>query len=197
MTDTISTLPKRVPFIRQTLRETGVALGGTEPGPVYAGASGSGTAATAAVIEIDKLYPHTKGSISDLVAALALLADAIKTLDEARAAFRNKDFVGSDRYIQHFQAGLPALFMRRKIGDGYAVIINSLHLAFINHRGKPLNSDQLTTVWRVIRELRNAPFVQFEQALLAVEELEKCGLQVDPPIVSELLGDSEDDIEEK
>ena len=60
-------------------------------------------------------------------------------------------------------------------------------------RGRPLSFDQLTTVWRVIKELRNAPFVSFEQALNYVGELETCGLQVDPSIVSELIEDTEDE----
>ena len=42
-----------------------------------------------------------------------------------------------------------------------------------------------------MKELRNGPFVEFEQALEYVEELETCGLQVDPPIISELLEELE------
>jgi hypothetical protein len=42
-------------------------------------------------------------------------------------------------------------------------------------------------VWRILRELRNKPFVEFEQALEYVEEFETCGLQVDPPIISAFL----------
>jgi hypothetical protein len=45
----------------------------------------------------------------------------------------------------------------------------------------------------VLKELRNAPFIQFEQALDYVGELEQCGLQVDPPVISELVRDDGDE----
>jgi hypothetical protein len=145
------------------------------------------------VIEIDKLYPAAKESLPELAMALSLLSDAISALGDARDSMQKGDVVASDRCVLHFQANLPALFSPRKIGDGYAVIINSLHVAFINQRGLPLSFDQLTTVWRVLRELRNAPFVEFQHALRLVDELEKRGLRVDSPIISELLEDSADD----
>jgi len=144
-------------------------------------------------IEIDKLYPADKNSASDLIAALGLLADAIGLLEKARVAAREKEMVTADRHIQRFQMLLPGLFAHRKIGDGYGVIINSLHFAFVNQHGKPLNFEQLTTVWRVVRELRSAPFVAFDQALKSVGELEDCQLQVDPPILSALIEEPEDE----
>lgn len=143
-------------------------------------------------IEIDKLYPAEKNSKADVIAALGLLAEAIGLLEKARAASRSKDAMESDRHSQRFQVLLPDLFRRRKIGDGYGAIINSLHLAFVNQRGKPLSFEQLTTVWRVVRELRNAPFVPFEQALRSVEELEDCHLQVYPTTISELVEEIEE-----
>jgi hypothetical protein len=79
------------------------------------------------------------------------------------------------------------LFRCRKIGDGYGVVINALHFSAVNRRGKPLSLDQITTSWRVLKELRNRPFVEFEEAVEYVTELETCGFEVDPPAVSELL----------
>jgi hypothetical protein len=148
---------------------------------------------TAPVIEIDKLYPADKDSKSDLIAALPLLADAIELLQEARTAARDKKIFEADRYSQRFQMLLPQLFMRRGIGDGYGVIVNSLHFAFVNQHGTPLNFEQITTVWRVVKELRSAPFVPFEQALKSVGELEDCHLRVDPQILSELIEEPEDE----
>jgi hypothetical protein len=177
MTDTVVAFPKpSSPGVDQPVRETGVAMGGTQPGRVFFGTGGA--SAPCAVI---------------VVAALSLLADSIEVLGEARIADQKKDVVTADRYVERFQANLPGLFALRKIGDGYGVIVNSLHFAFISQRGKPLSFEQLTTVWRVVRELRNAPFVLFERALDYVEELEKCGLKVDPPIISELLKGTEDE----
>jgi hypothetical protein len=47
-----------------------------------------------------------------------------------------------------------------------------------------------------VKELRNAPFVSFELALKYVGELEDCRLQVDPPVLSELIDDSEELIDD-
>jgi hypothetical protein len=192
MADTLLQFPKSSPATAETPRETGVALSGTQPGPIepFLEKRTSGALAVG-VIEIDKLYPTSKESASALGEALTLLADSISMLGEARASMQQDDRVTSDRYVQRFQASLPTLFRPRGIGDGYAVVINSLHVAFINQRGKLLSFDQLTTVWRVLRALRNAPFIRFQEALHFVDEIEGCGLNVNPQIISELLEDSE------
>ena len=54
-----------------------------------------------------------------------------------------------------------------------------------------MNSKQVDVVWRVLRNLRNAPALSFDQGIQAVEELEESGLEVDPPELELLLGDSE------
>ena len=191
MTDTVITIPKPTKPHSDIARETGVALGGTQPGRVIR--TSSRLSAAAAVIEIDKLYPATEGSDAYVTTALGLLAEAIDKLQAARIAAQDKDIVTADRHVQRFQARLPELFRLRKIGDGYAVIVNSLHFALINQHGRPLTSEQITTIWRVLKELRNAPFVPFEQALDRVVELEECGLRVDPPIITELVPESDDE----
>jgi hypothetical protein len=196
MTDTIIAFPKPTARPSLPVRETGVALRGTtQPVVGLPMGGGSARATVQSAIPIDALYPATKESAPDVLIALGLLADAIALLEEARTASKARDMVMADRYVQRFQAALPGLFTPRGIGDGYGVIINSLHFAFINQRGKPLSFDQLTTVWRVLRELRNGPFVQFEQALDYVGELETSGLQIDPEAISELLDDTDDEDE--
>ena len=59
--------------------------------------------------------------------------------------------------------------------------------------GSHSSFEQITTVWRVVKELRNSPFVSFEQGLKYVGELEECDLAVDPPVLSELIEESEDE----
>jgi hypothetical protein len=171
--------------------ETGIRLPGTQTGSVPVSVKEShwtaGSLALAPVIEIDKLYPATRDSKSQLVTAIGLLADAIELLSKARIAAQKSHSVEADRFTQRFEAILPDLFRCRRVGDGYGVIINSLHFAAINKNGEPFSLDELTTVWRILKELRNSPFVEFEQALDYVEEFENCGLRVDPPIVSEML----------
>lgn len=192
MPDTnIIEIPRQSPRGRPATAGTGgFGVTGTQgPAPTVTRAQTSTTRGSAvlAPIEIDKLYPADKDSASDLIAALGMLADAIDLLEKARVAAHGKEAVTADRYAQRFQMLLPDLFKRRKVGDGYGVIINSLHLALINLHGQPLSFEQITTIWRVLKELRNAPFIPFEHALKCVEDLEECHLQVDPTIVAELI----------
>jgi len=144
------------------------------------------------MIDIDTLYPADKEYVSDIVDALALLGEAVGLLDKARVSARNKEAITADRYWQRFQMLLPKLFRHRKIGDGYGVVINSLHFASINQHGTPLSFEQITTVWRVVKELRNAPVPHFEQGLKYVQELEDCRLQVYPATISELIEEKEE-----
>jgi hypothetical protein len=185
--------PSRPSPARPPVPDTGYGLPGTHFIPRTKTARPIVHGSMALPIEIDKLYPADVDSKVDVIPALGLLAEAIDLLEKARLAVRDKELIAADRYSQRFQVLLPDLFMRRKIGDGYAAIINSLHFAFVNQRGRPLSFEQLTTVWRVMKELRNGPFVPFEQALKSVGELEDCHLQVDPPILSELIVEAEDE----
>src|SRR5579864_976424 len=174
------------------LQGTGFRLPGTATPPVqgtFQSEYQSGSAAR--VIEIDKLYPNEPNSKSRIIAALGLLADAISLLEQARVRVRDKKLLDADRCIQRFETLLIPLFAQRKIGDGFGVTINSLHFAMINQHGEPLTLQQLTTVWRVLKELRNAPFVSFNQSLKWVEEFEQSHLKVDPPVLGSLIEDFE------
>ncbi len=171
----------------------GYRLSGTHGAPARIARPAVRGSTALAPIEIDKLYPADKNYVSDLIAALSALADAIGLLEKARAAARNKDAVTADRYWQRFQSLLPGLFTHRKVGDGYGAVINALHFACVNQHGAPLSLEQLTTVWRVIKELRNAPVTAFEEALKYVQELEDCHLQVYPATISALIEEPEDD----
>jgi len=113
MTETLIEFPKREAATRQNVvQDTTFRLPGTQVGP-HSAAVKTGQAvqgSQALTIEIDKLYPATEGSASDLIRALGLLADAIELLEKARAAARNKEIVTSDRYTQRFKALLADLF---------------------------------------------------------------------------------------
>lgn len=192
MSDTPISFPTQPSKPRPPAADTGYRLPGTlslipkaQAGPAVHGSM-------ALPIEIDKLYPAEEDSKEDVIAALGLLAEAISTLEKARTAAHNKAPMEADRYLLRFQVLLPELFRRRSIGDGYGAIINSLHFTFINQHGKPLSFEQLTTVWRIVKELRNGPFVPFEQALRSIAELEDCDLQVYPSTISEFLGETEE-----
>jgi hypothetical protein len=143
------------------------------------------------LIDIDVLYPTPDGARSQVVAALTSLASAIGLLEDARQALAQDNPITADDSMQHFQMLLPQLFRYRGLGDGYALLINSIHFAIANQEGRPISSEQITTIWRVLKELRVRPFLTFDKALDHVADLESSNLQVDPRPVSEILKDDE------
>jgi hypothetical protein len=147
-----------------------------------------GANALAPAIEIDRLYEAVPGTISQIVSALELLKQAS---DNLAAAQKADSAMEADRFVQRVQLALPKLFACRSIGDGFGVIINSIHFAFTNLHGTPLSRGQLNVVWRVLRELRTRPAMPVEQGIQLAGELEAQGLEVDPPDLAELLEKSE------
>jgi hypothetical protein len=146
-----------------------------------------GANALAPAIDIDRLYEAPDAS-SQMVRALELLKQASDNLAEAQKADNPMD---ADRFVQRVQLALPKLFAYRSIGDGFGVVINSLHVAFANLHGTPLNAEQRSVVWRVLRELRVRPAMSLEQGIERVEALEERGLEVDPPSLGDLLEEME------
>ncbi len=146
-----------------------------------------GANAAARVIEIDRLYEHVPGTTSQMVRALELLKQASELLSKAQAA---ETPIEADNFAQRVAMLMPRLFALRSIGDGFGVIINSLHFAFLNLDGAPPSAEQLNVMWRVVRELRTRPAMPLEHGILSVEELEAHGLAVDAPELAGLLEDS-------
>jgi hypothetical protein len=192
MSDTDTSIPKirsdkRVPYLDDdtatfTIDPDDSTLS-PAPGPAF---KTHGATALAPVIQIDRLYDTAPGSTSQIVTVLELLKQADDNLAEARKA---DNPIEADRLVQRVQISLPKLFACRSIGDGFGVIINAVHFAFTNLSGKPLTSVQLNVIWRVLRELRARPALSLEQGIQRVEELEGCGLEVDPPDLDDLLED--------
>ena len=144
----------------------------------------SGANALAPVVDIDRLWEVPPSGRAHIARALELLKEASDYLSEAQ---RQDDTLRADRYVQRLQLTLPKLFACRSVGDGFGVIVNSLHFAFVNLHGKPLTGDQINVVWRVLRELRLRPVMPLERGIQQVEELEQHGLEVDPPDIGDLL----------
>jgi hypothetical protein len=189
MSDTTTNIPKirSNEIVRQSAETVTRAISRDES--TFASVSGiafetAGATALAPVIEIDRLYEAVPGSTSRIVRALELLKQAIDLLSEAKQSENPMD---ADLFVQRVQLALPNLFVYRSIGDGFGVIINSLYFALTNLHGTPVTSDQLTVMWRLLRELRARPIMSLEQGIQRVEELEKCGLEVDPPDLGDLL----------
>jgi hypothetical protein len=142
--------------------------------------------ATAKVINIDALWDVEDPS--QVSRAIELLKEAAEILGQAQKA---ADPMEADRLVQRVQAILPKLFACRSVGDGFGLIINSLHYAFENLHGSPLTPDQVKIMWRVLRELRVRPAISADQGIERVMELEDAGLEVDPPGIGDLLEEFE------
>jgi len=85
------------------------------------------------------------------------------------------------------QVLLPELFCCREIGDGFGAIVNALKYSFANASGNLFTRGQLETIVRVLSTLSNEPFLRFETAVDLISDLEDSGLDVDPPVIAELL----------
>jgi hypothetical protein len=140
------------------------------------------------IIGIDKLYPATPESVSDLLRAIGLLADAVEYLNRARSCVEGAP-MKADQEINHLRLLLPKLFSCRQIGDGFASVINSVHFAFINLRGSVLSTPQINAIWRILRELRSKPFLSFHESLESVEQLQEVGLNIYPEVLAGLAAD--------
>ena len=162
-----------------------------DPVPAFQ-ATAKGAAALAPIIDIDHLYPASSETRPDLLKALRLMADAVSALESARAACARNNEIDADRYVQRLQMMLEDLFSCRKLGDGYANTINSIHFSLINQHGKPLTARQISAVWRTLKELRAHPFMGFEDSLQLVDGLSDTELEVTPSFIGELLQEEDE-----
>jgi hypothetical protein len=192
MSDTGTSSPKiRIIHTARTSNEIETAVEGDESTRTVTARTipqNQGANALASVINIERLWEAPSGTSSQMVRALELLKDVSDLLADA---LRAQDPMDADRMVPRVQTALPKLFACRSIGDGFAVIVNSLHFAFQNLHGIPLSQSQLNVVWRLTRELRVRPVMSLEQGIQRVEELEEHGLQVDPPDIAALLEETE------
>lgn len=143
-----------------------------------------GALALAPVIDIERLYETVPGASSQMLRALELLKEVIDLLGMAK---KSDNPIEADTFTQRAQLALPKLFSCRSIGDGFGVVVNSIHFAFQNLRGMPLTPEQLDVMWRALRELRLRPALSVEQGIQSVEELEERGLEIDPADLGGLL----------
>ena len=140
------------------------------------------------VMSIDVLYNAVPGTSSKISDALALLKQAIDLLGQA---LNSANAIEADRVVQRFKLLLPKLFDCRAIGDGFGLIINSMHAAFSNLDGAPLSQEQARVIWRALRELRNIPAMSVDNAVRWIDDFEKIGLEVDAQEIGHLLEDFE------
>jgi hypothetical protein len=134
----------------------------------------------------DDLYPARRAFSREHITALRLLKLAIGRCRRAIEA-QADDPMAADIEIQKIQMLLPELFCCRKLGDGFATIVNSLLCAFENASGNTLARTQIGVLGRIFDELRDKPFLSASEADAAVELLESSGFDPYPSELVEFL----------
>nr|WP_320192249.1 hypothetical protein [uncultured Desulfobacter sp.] len=131
-------------------------------------------------IKTKKLYP-LGGISSHIATAFTLLDEVVDRIDEAREATQNTSIIDSDNAMLHVRAILPELFCCRSIGDGFAAIVNAVYHSIMNHgQDKVFSETQLTVLRIVMKKTSEQPFMQFDDALDLVMDLEDAGFEVEP-----------------
>jgi hypothetical protein len=126
----------------------------------------------------EDLYPIDREFNPSLYTAIELLSEGINYMDESFEQFVEGDRISSDDSVQKFQTLLPELFCCRSLGDGFAIIVNSLFHMINNLKGSPLNVDQIKAIRKLLRRLHSEPFIDFEEATDELIVLEESGLNV-------------------
>ena|ERR1039458_6752913 len=144
----------------------------------------------AETISLDVLYPAREIASRHFVRALELLGKAIDYLAEARRAMETEDRIGCASAVLSFEELLQPLFECRAIGDGFGNVINTVHFAVANLDDLPLSNNQITTLWRVFKELAVTPFLNFPESLRIVKELRKTGLNLNNNLIAQWASES-------
>lgn len=141
-------------------------------------------------ISIEMLYQAREAGSTSFNRALELLESACEALTEARDAADAGDHVALASELMRFENMLQPLFECRSIGEGFANVINTIHMAIANLQGEPLNDAQVTVLWRVMREVASAPFFNFPESLALVRQLKKVGLGLGNRFLTEWASES-------
>jgi hypothetical protein len=132
------------------------------------------------------LYPARQAFSPEHITALRLLKLAIGRCKHALDALAD-DPMTADIAIQKIQMSLPELFCCRVLGDGFGTIVNALICALQNTDGNTLDQNQIRTLERVFKELRDKPFLSAPDSDDAVELLESNGFNPYPKELIEFL----------
>jgi len=131
-------------------------------------------------IGTDELYPAPELTSTELQTALHLLTVALRYCADADRAFAEDDTVSADDSIIHLGALLPELFCCRKLGDGFAGVVNAVQCALEGLDGLPLRKDQFEALKEALEKIRQRPFLSDDSAVDVIEKLEATGLNVEP-----------------
>jgi len=126
--------------IRSTISET--QRSGMDRDPVVSIASHESF--KRAPVTNEELY-HSLDSLpsSQLGSALRVVAVALQHVDSAMELLGDRDRIGSDDAMHHYQVLLPELFACRSIGEGFGLVVSSLQNIVSRLRGKPMDDRQI------------------------------------------------------
>jgi len=141
-------------------------------------------------ISIDVLYQAREAGSKSFKRAIELLGLASESLSEARGAIESGDRVACASEMMRFEQLLQPLFECRDIGDGFANVINTIHIGIANRQSEPLTVAQINTLWRIARAVLNGPFLSFSDSLAFVRELGKVGLGLNNNFFQEWASES-------
>jgi hypothetical protein len=146
-----------------------------------------GVVARAHVISIDEIYraPEADTKIGNV---LKTLRESAANCDKAVTALDNSDPIGADSLMMEVRAVLPELFCVRRIGDGFAEVINALESSFENLSGELFSLAQIRAIRDALIGARNEPRMSFEKSLRYVLALEDVGLKTEPTDIDTIAG---------
>jgi hypothetical protein len=131
-----------------------------------------------------ELYPVREAFSPEHITALRLLQIAVGRSLRAIQFMATNDVMSADTEMQKLQVLLPELFCCRVLGDGFGTIVSSLMSTFEGLEGETPTVAQMQAINRVLRMLREKPFLSPDDADKQLELLEEVNLT---PYPTELL----------
>jgi hypothetical protein len=135
---------------------------------------------------IETIYPAPEVGSVELTSAMRLLPEALQWTQVAVRTLDAGDLIRSDDAMLHVHSLLPELFCCRRLGEGFAAIMNAILSSFEGCGGVPMEKAQLEAVCRALVGIRSEPRMSFELALHFISAMEGAGLKVSPAGMDEI-----------
>lgn len=135
-------------------------------------------------------FVHRELSIRDVYPALAevgktalgdavrLLEEAARDVDDALGHDEAGDTLSADDAMMRARALLPELFACRTLGDGFAMVVGALIVAFQRHATEPMTRQEMFAIRAALAGLQRGPYMVEEVGANIVDALEDAGLEV-------------------
>ncbi|WP_339135650.1 MAG: hypothetical protein WGN25_18515 [Candidatus Electrothrix sp. GW3-4] len=139
-------------------------------------------------IKTRALYPCQESITPLFNKALLLLDKAIEEITEARESLKNDDFIGQDNAMLHLAKILAELFCCRSLGDGFGAVVSALFHALANRDHGALTTEtQINQIASILRKIQEEPFIQFEESIDMIMDLEDLEFNINPAHVDQMM----------